>query len=95
MSTMALYRDFHPRRTPVPISVQALACAHKGFFRRISAAIERWQQRGAEQDAGRFIAEHGGRLTDDIERQLTAHFNGRGFPPYASPRPFRPFTPGS
>jgi hypothetical protein len=88
---MALHRDFHLRGTPGPISVQSPARAHKGFFRSISAAIERWQQRDTEQEAGRFIAEHGGRLTDDVERQLTEHFNGRGFPPYASPRSFRPF----
>ena len=90
MSSMALYRDFHLRDTPLPISVKAPARGHKGFFRRISAAIERWQQRHIEQDAGQFIAEHGGRLTDDIERQLTEHFNGRGFPAYAPPRSFGP-----
>ncbi len=92
MSSMALYRDFQPRDTPVPISVKAPARAHKGLFRSISEAIERWRQRHTEQEAGRFIAEHGGRLTDDVERQLTAHFSGRGFPPYAPPRSFRPFA---
>ena len=92
MSGMALYRDFHLRHAALPISVKASARAHKGFVRRISAAIERWKQRHTEQDAGRFIAEHGGRLTDDVERQLTEHFNGRGFPPYASSRSFRPFA---
>ena len=91
MSSMALYRDYHLRDAPLPISVRTPARAHKGFVRRIAAAIERWKQRHTEREAGRFIAEHGGRLTDDIERQLTEHFNGRGFPPYASPRSFRPF----
>ena len=47
------------------------ARADKGLFRRTSAAIARWRQRHTEQEAGRFIAEHGGRLTDDVERQLT------------------------
>jgi len=92
MSSMALYRDFHLRDAPLPISVKAAARAHEGLVRRISAAIERWQQRRIEQDAGRFIVEHGGRLTDDIERQLTEHFNGRGFPAYAPPRSFGPFS---
>lgn len=91
MSSMALYRDFHPRDLPLPISVKVPARPHKGIVQRISAAIERWQQRHTEQEAGRYIAEHGGRLTDDVERQMTERFNGRGFPPYAA-RPFRPFV---
>jgi hypothetical protein len=91
MSSLALYRGLHLHRTPLPISVKAPARTNKGFFRHISAAIERWQQRHTEREAARFIAEHGGRLTDDIERQLTERFNGRGFPPDA-PRSFRPFA---
>jgi hypothetical protein len=54
--------------------------------------LERRRQRRIEQEAGRFIAERGGRVTDDLERQLTEHFSGRGFPPHAPPRSFRPFT---
>lgn len=92
---MALYRDFHLHRASLPGSTNAGACARRDILRRIFAATERWHQRHAEQEAGQFIAEHGGRLTDNVERQLTEHFNGgRGFPPYASPRTFRPFTPG-
>ncbi len=94
MSSMALYHDFHLHDAPLPISVKSPPCTHKGLVRRISAAIERWKQRDTEQEAGRFIAEHGGRLTDDIERQLTEHFNGRSFVPYAPPRSFRPFSRG-
>ena len=94
MNSMALYRDFHLRRIPVSGSRKVPAGACQGIVRRISAAIERWRQRHTEQEAGRFIAEHGGRLTDDVERQLTEHFNGRGFPPYALPRSFRPFSRG-
>jgi len=84
------YRDFDLRRLPVaPWS--APARPGRGIFRRILAAIGRSHRRRVEQEAGRFIAEHGGRLTDDIERQLNERFNGRGFLPYAAPRPFRPF----
>jgi len=93
MSGMALYRDFHLRGTRAPQS-DAPACARQSILRRFFAAIERWQQRQAEQEAARFIAKHGARLTDDVERQLTEHFNGRGFPPYTPPRPFRPFARG-
>jgi len=93
MSSMALHRDFHLRGARVPQS-NAPACARQGILRRFFAAIERWQQRHIEEDAARFIAKHGARLTDDVERQLTEHFNGRGFPPYAPPRSFRPFARG-
>lgn len=90
MSSMALYRDFHHRDASLPISVKRPAGRRHSLLQRISAAIERWQQRHTEHEAGRYIAGHGGRLTDDVERQLTERFNGRGFPPYAA-RPFRPF----
>jgi len=93
MSSMALYRDYRDfdlRRVPVaPCS--APAPTRRGIFRRIVAAIARSHRRRAEQEAGRFIAEHGGRLTDDVERQLNERFIGRGFLPYAASRPFRPF----
>jgi len=88
------YRDFDLRRVPVGEPRSAPIHARHGIFKRISAAVARWRQRHVEQEAGRFIAEHGGRLTDDVERQLTEHFNGRGFPPYAPPRSFRPFAGG-
>jgi hypothetical protein len=94
MSSMALYReyrDFDLRRVPVaPWS--APAHPRQGIFRRILAAIERSQRRRVEQDAGDFIAEHGGRLTDDLERQLNERFIGRGFLPNAAQRPFQPFV---
>ena len=82
MSSVALDRDFDLRRPPGPVPGSAPARAHRGIFRRILAAIERSHQRRVEQEAGRFIANHGGRLTDDLERQLTEHLSGRGFPPY-------------
>jgi hypothetical protein len=81
MGTIALYRSFH-HGIPMSPSREAPAGAHEGILRRIFAAIERSQQRRAEQEAGRFIARHGGRLTDEIERQLTEHLGGgRGFAP--------------
>jgi pantothenate kinase type III len=89
MSTVA-YRDFDLRRAPARAPRSTPACTHEGIVRRILAAIERSLARRAEQEAGRFIANHGGRLTDDGERQLAARFTGRGFLPYAPPRAFRP-----
>jgi len=84
MSSVALYRDFdlRLRRPPGSVPGRAPPRAHRGILRRILAAIERSHQRRVEQEAERFIANHGGRLTDDLERQLTERLTGRGFPPY-------------
>ncbi len=87
MSTVALYRDrdFDLRRVPVTEPTIAPARTHRGILRhilrRIVAAMERSDQRRVEQEAERFIAKHGGRLTDDLERQLTEHFKSRSFLP--------------
>jgi hypothetical protein len=96
MSIMVLSRDVHPRRAFLSGPSKATPSARhgilEGFLRRISAALERRRQRRIEQEAGRFITERGGRVTDDLERQLTEHFSGHDFPPYAPPRSLRPFT---
>ena len=84
MSTVALYRDrdFDLRRVPVTEPTIAPARTYRGILRRIVAASERSDQRRVEREAERFIAKHGGRLTDDLERQLTEHFKSRSFLPY-------------
>ncbi len=82
MSSVALYRDLDLRRSPRPVQASAPARAHRGILRRILAAIKRSDQRRIEQEAERFIAKHGGRLTDDLERQLTEHFKSRSFLPF-------------
>ncbi len=81
MSSFALYRDFDLRRPAGPVPGSAPPRADRGILRRILAAIERSDQRRIEQEAERFIAKHGGRLTDDLERQLSEHFKSRSFLP--------------
>ncbi len=89
MSTVALYRDrdFDLRRVPVTEPTIAPGHTHRGgilrrILRRIVAAMERSDQRRVEREAARFIGKHGGRLTDDLERQLTEHFKSRSFLPF-------------
>ena len=41
-----------------------------GVLRRIADAIYESRQRQADREIARFIAQSGGRLTDDIERQM-------------------------
>ncbi len=91
MSSVAACQDFHPRRAPLPASTNASE-PREGIFQRIFAAFERSRQRHLENEAGRFIAKHGGRVTDDLERQLNGYFSGGGFPPYRPQRAFRPIA---
>jgi hypothetical protein len=91
MSVLALHRDFDLRRaTAVERRGEAGRTKHRGLLRRIFAAVARARNHRIERDAGAFIASHGGRLTDDVERQLDARFSGRPFLPYTLPRAFRP-----
>ena len=87
MSTLA-YRDFDRRRAAARTPRSAPTRPRRGIIWRIFAAIEGSAQRRAEAEAGQFIAKQGGRLTDDVERQLTQRHTGRGFLPYTPPRPF-------
>ena len=45
-----------------------------GFLRRLRRAIESEQQRRAERVISRYIAEHGGRITDSLEREIERRF---------------------
>jgi hypothetical protein len=85
------YRDYHLPLAFLRGPSRAPAHPRESIFRRIFAALERSRQRRLEREAGRFIAEHGGRVTDDLERQLDGYFRGGGFPPYRSQHPLRPF----
>jgi hypothetical protein len=85
------YRDYHLPAAFLRERSRAAARPREGLLRRIFAAFERSHQRRLEREAGRFIAEHGGRVTDDLERQLNERITGGGFPPYRPQRPFRPF----
>jgi hypothetical protein len=42
-----------------------------GILRRIFDAIFESRQKQADRDIARFLARSGGRLTDDIEREIT------------------------
>ena len=85
MGSLALHRGFHlVRRT------EGAGCgAPKGIFRRVFAAIARWRRRYADREIARFIAAHGGRITDDVERQLLERLIGPSA--YQPPRSFRSF----
>jgi hypothetical protein len=48
------------------------AAGKAGLLRRVFAAVFESRQRQADKEVARFIANSGGRLTDDIERRMMA-----------------------
>ena len=69
--TYAHHRDF-ASCIGDKVSTRSNAVANKaGVLRRIFDAIFEWRQRQADRDITRLLARSGGRLTDDIEREMT------------------------
>ncbi len=48
-----------------------------GFFAGISARFARASQRRVDNEVGQFLADHGGQLTDDLERQISRKFGNQ------------------
>jgi hypothetical protein len=82
MTYAAHRRDFVPY-FPYHTSTGSNAVTNKaGVLRRIIDAIFESRQKQADRDIARFLARSGGRLTDDIEceitqRLLTGNWNPR------------------
>jgi hypothetical protein len=47
-----------------------------GILSRLMAAIVASRRARAEAEIGRFIEAHGGRVTDDLEREISRRFGG-------------------
>lgn len=52
----------------------------KSFWRRAFDRLIEGQQRRADREIARFLASHGGLLTDDMERQIMEHLSRRSRP---------------
>ena len=52
----------------------------KPLWRRAFDALVESQQRRADREIGRFVANHGGLMTDDMERQIMEHLSRRSRP---------------
>jgi hypothetical protein len=68
MSTLTISHD-------TSAAVAAVA-PHRSIWRRVLDAIVSAQQRRAEREIARFIATHGGVLTDDAEREIMSRLAG-------------------
>ncbi len=72
MTYAAHHRDFVPYFRDQASTTRSNAVANKaGVLRRIFDAIIESRQKQADRDIARFLARSGGRLTDDIEREMT------------------------
>ena len=61
-----------------PLLVSQLNGDHKaGLLRRVVRAMVESRQRQTDREIARFLAQSGGRLTDDMERRLTQHLLSR------------------
>lgn len=54
----------------LPAGRVAAGTKHASLFARIFRALERSRQRAAEKEIERWLAMSGGRLTDDLEREI-------------------------
>lgn len=54
------------------------APARNGFWKRAFEALMAGQQRRAEREIARYLASHGGMMTDDIEREIMRRMTGDG-----------------
>lgn len=54
----------------LPAHPAATVAKHDGLFVRMFRALERSRQKAAEKEIERWLAMSGGRLTDDLEREI-------------------------
>jgi hypothetical protein len=59
----------------IPASTEAKP-ARKPFWRSVYEAMMAQRERRAEREIAAYIERHGGRLTDDMEREMMRHLNG-------------------
>jgi hypothetical protein len=63
-------------RRPAALGRRPVAAPRRGLLRRIFGGIFESREEQAERNAARYIARTGGRLTDEIERQITDRIIG-------------------
>jgi hypothetical protein len=70
----------NPKRPAAPASCHTGGAKRAGLLRRLYEAFTQSQQRCVERDVDRLVAQSGGCLTDEVERQMTQQLIGkRGF----------------
>ena len=71
MASIAIHRDL----APVPPETAAKALK-PGLLRRLADAVMRARQKQVDSELAQYVQRSGGRLTDDIERQMMQQLYG-------------------
>ena len=71
MTYAAHYRDFVPYFRDKAAAGSNPVAKKAGVLRRIFDAMIEGRQKQTDREIARFLARSGGRLTDDIEREMT------------------------
>jgi hypothetical protein len=58
------------------VAVSDAGSRRGGIFQRFAAAVRASRQRAVEREVERFINQNGGRLTDELEREISRRFGG-------------------
>jgi len=73
MSYTAHHKDFAPYVSAPKPRDDRNPAAKAGFWQRLYNAVGKYRRRRAEREIARFIQGRGGRLTDELERDLMRH----------------------
>jgi hypothetical protein len=71
MSSVAHQRDLMPCFGKKALRKSSAVAIRPGLLRRVLNTMLEWRQKQADYDMARFVARSGGRLTDEIEREMT------------------------
>ena len=74
MTYAANYRDFGPCFRDKASGKSSPDATKPGIMRRIFGAVFETRQEQIEREVTRFVARSGGRITDDIEREIMQRF---------------------
>jgi hypothetical protein len=74
MTCLADHKDFASYSAP-----QRRAADRGGILQRIFSAILKSRQRNADLEIARFIGRSGGRITDEVERQVMERVSQAAF----------------
>ena len=64
-------------RTDAAAAEREAVAPRRGFWHRLYEGIVKAQERRAEREIARYLASHGGLLTDDMEREMMQRLTGR------------------
>lgn len=73
MSYTAHHKDFAPYVSTSRVCEETNPSERPSLWRRLSNTVQSYRQRRAEREIARFIQSRGGRLTDELERDLMRH----------------------